>query len=201
MINLLPDEHKQDTIYARRNTSLLKWAFVLAISLVGIGLFTLGGQAYMQKSKSAYTKSIEETREDLKVQKLEETQKRLENISSNIKLVIQVLSREILFSKLIKQLGSVMPNGVILSKLDIGKVQGGLDLFAKATSFETATQLQVNLQDPANRLFEKADIDSIKCGTSAENSKYPCEIKIRALFTKDNPFLFINSSQKTGGVQ
>jgi len=198
MINLMSNEYKKDILYARRNRSLLRWVIALVITLIGIGIFTLAGQAYMQQSKRSYVEAIEQTRHELKVQKLEETQKRLADISGNIKLVIQVLSREILFSKLLKQLGSAVPDGVALSRLEINKLQGGLDLFAKSTSFETASQLQLNLQDPNNKLFDKADIETIQCGGGQKNVKYPCDIKIRALFSKDNPFLFINNKQKPG---
>lgn len=199
MINLLPPETKQNIVYARRNRHMLRWATAMFISIIAIGLITAGGQWHLNRTVAAYTKQVEQGREHLKVQKLEETQKRVEDITNSLKLVLQVLSREVLFSKLIRQVGAAMPENTILTNLQIAKVEGGLDLDAAAADYNTASQIQVNLNDPANKLFEKADIVSINCTSTTaqvQTNKYPCQVKIRALFTKNNPYLFINN---TGG--
>ncbi len=72
---------------------------------------------------------------------------------------------------------------------------------ARATDYQTATQVQVNLQDPKSLLFDKVDIVNVQCQGSAaapgsEAAKYPCTVQMKALFTKTNPFLFINGSNK-----
>lgn len=196
MINLLPPDVKENYLFARRNTFLRKWAIVLIISIVTLGGIMMVGYMYLNQSSRSLSKQISEGTEQLKIQKLEETQKQVEGISSSLKLVVQVLGREVLFSKLLQQIGAAMPQGAVLTNLSINKLQGGLDLQAAATSYQTATQVQVNLQDPANKIFEKADIVSIQCGTSgsALSKTYPCTIQVRALFAKNNPFLFINNS-------
>jgi hypothetical protein len=91
-----------------------------------------------------------------------------------------------------------MPAKTVLTNLQINKVQGGIDLSAQAVDYKTATQIQLNLQDPTNQIFAKADIISIACsanGTGTLNSKYPCLVQIRALFASNNPFLFINGGK------
>lgn len=196
MINLLPPDVKENYLYARRNTLLRKWAIVLIISIIALGGIIVAGNMYLNQSSRNLSKQISEGTEQLKIQKLEETQKQVEGISSSLKLVVQVLGREVLFSKLLQQIGAAMPPGAVLTNLSINKLQGGLDLQAAATSYQTATQVQVNLQDPANKIFEKADIVSIQCGNSgsALSKTYPCTVQVRALFAKNNPFLFINNS-------
>ena len=84
-----------------------------------------------------------------------------------------------------------MPENTVLSNIEISKVEGGIDLSAETKDQESATQIQVNLMDPNNKLFDKVDIVSISCGES--NPTYPCRATFRALFTKDNPFLFVNN--------
>ena len=211
MINLLPPEQRQAVLYARRNRRLLRWTFALTISIVAIGLTALAGQLYINRSVASYTKQVEQSREQLKVQKLEETQKRVEDITGSLKLVLQVLSQEVLFSKLIRQVGAAMPENTVLTNLQIPKVEGGIDLDAVAADYDTATQIQVNLADPANKIFEKADIISISCTPPAPGAaanaqqqtsrKYPCQVKIRALFSKNNPFLFISKTPPSQGTQ
>ncbi len=198
MINLLPPETKKEIMYARRNTKLLRWSSAIMVVIVGIALIVGFGSLYLKKSTNSYTAQLADTQQQLKSQKLEETNKRVQEISNSLKLVTQVLSREVLFSKLIQQVGAAMPSNTVLTNLQINKLQGGLDLSAQAVDYKTATQIQINLQDPANKIFAKADILNIACsanGTGTLNSKYPCTVQIRALFNANNPFLFINGSK------
>lgn len=194
MINLLPTDLKQQYLYARRNTILRRWAFSLLFGLVGVGLVTTGGLLYMQQSIDDYSKRVSTLQDSLSDQKLEETKKETEEITSSLKLVVQVLSREVLFSKLLTQIANVTPPETSLTDLSISKTEGALEITAVSSSYESATQLQVNLEDPANKIFSKADIQSISCQTNAANPKYPCQITVRALFSDNNPFLFINKS-------
>ncbi len=198
MINLLPTEVKQEISYARRNTLLLRWIAAIVVALIGCGLIIGAGQLYLRQSISTYSGQVEQARVDLEDQQFTETQKQLEDVSGNLKLVLEVLNREILFSNLLQQLGASTPAGVALAELQIEQPSGGLSISAKAESFEKATQLQLNLQDPNNRIFEKADIENIECGNEDESAAgYPCSVRIRALFAKENPFLFINSVEDT----
>lgn len=197
MINLLPANIKEDMLYARRNTKMLRWLLASMVALCGVGIIVIGGYLYMHQSIASYTKQVEDSANNLKVQKVEDTQKRLEEISSNTKLVVQVLSREVLFSKLLRQLGAAMPANTALTGLQIDKVQGGLQLSASAQDINAATQIQVNLQDPTNKVFEKADINSISCSDTAK-TQYPCDIILKALFGKNNQYLYITPSSSGG---
>jgi len=198
MINLLPPDDKNEIMYARRNTKLLRWSGAIAGVIVGCMLIVGFGALYLNKSTNAYSKQLADTEQQLKLQKIDETNKRVQDISSSLKLVTQVLSREVLFSKLVRQVGAAMPANTVLTNLQINKLQGGIDLSAQAVDYKTATQIQVNLQDPNNKIFAKADILNIACsgnGTGTLNTKYPCLVQIRALFNTNNPFLFINGSK------
>jgi hypothetical protein len=190
MINLLPKDTKTDLLYARRNTILLRWITACAFVLIGVGLLVAGGYIYLSQSIENYSKQVDTSRNSLAAQKIEETQKQVEDISNNTKLVTQVLSREILFSKLLRQLGASLPADTTLRQFQVDKLQGGLTLQGAAKNIEAATQLQVNLQDPNNKIFDKADIENINCATTSD-STYPCTVQIRALFSKNNPYLYI----------
>ncbi len=197
MINLLPTDLRQEYVFARRNTQLRRWAFALLFGLVGVGLVTTGGMLYIQRSIDTYSSQVVQAEDSLKQQKLDETRKHSEDITSSLKLVVQVLSREVLFSKLLTQIATVTPPDTSLTDLSISKVQGSLDITAITTDYKSATQLQVNLQDPANKIFSKADIQTISCTANSANPKYPCTVTLKALFSENNPFLFINKTTGT----
>jgi len=197
MINLLPPETKAAYRYARRNYVLLRWCTACLITLIGGALLAGGGYLYLNRSINSTTQQIADTNKQLQTQHLASVQKQVGTISNNLKLVAQVLSQEILFSKLLKQLASVTPNNAILTNLAITQTQGGIDITAQTTNYNAATQLQVNLADPKNQIFSKADIVSISCSNtgSGVNADYPCTVTLRALFAKNNPFLFINDTK------
>ncbi|HTE57220.1 MAG TPA: hypothetical protein VK694_00595 [Verrucomicrobiae bacterium] len=196
MINLLPPQTRDDIMYARRNTRLLHWIFAILVGIAGLALVVAFGYFYIHQNIQNVTRQVELSKQELKDQKLDETQKQVEEISNNFKLVQQVLSKQILFSGLIKQIGAAMPAGTQLSSLSLNKPQGGLDLQIASTNYQTATQVQVNLQDPANKIFEKVDIISVNCNPAPQN-KYACVGTYRALFAKENPFYLLNSG---GGI-
>lgn len=193
MINLLPTGVRENVAYARRNTKLFKWVSALACFIAGVGLIVALGMFYMDSSIRNLSTQLEQTKAELEAKNLEDTQTRVDEISGSLKLAVQVLSREILFSELIKQIGAVIPAKASLTDLQIAKVEGAIDLKAVASDYNTATQVQVNLQDPNNKIFDTADIINITCNSSgATDPRYPCTTNIRARFASKNPFLFIN---------
>lgn len=198
MINLLPDHIKENVAYARRNTKLRRWMGAFIVSIIGIAVITILGLFYIRQNINSLSSQIERTQQELNKQQQDKVQKQVTDISNSLKLVVQVLSREVLFSKLISQIAVAIPSNAVLTDLDISKTQGGIDLSAAAVDYSTATQVQVNLQDPGNKIFDKADIQNISCNKSSSNvsKRYPCAVTIRAQFAKTNPFQFISSGSK-----
>ncbi len=199
MINLLPGDVKTSYRYARRNVGLRRWVIAFVLAFVGLGLISTYGLLALHQQNSHYNKLIATNQATLLQQDYTKTQAQVKNISSNFKLVVQVLSNEVLFSKLISQITATIPASANLTGLQINKAQGAIDISAIATDYNAATQVQVNLADPANKIFTKADIVSIGCTSSSTpqsdptKAAYPCTVALHALFAANNPFLFINS--------
>ncbi len=196
MINLLPNDLKDSYHYARRNTVLLRWVIALTIGLAGLFALSTAGVIYMQQNTRTYASQLASAQVSLQQQNLSATQAQVKGISGSLQLAVQVLSKEVLFSKLFTQLAAVMPSNAVLTDLNIAQAQSAVNITADTTDYNAATQLQVNLADPANKIFSRADIVSIVCTSNASpgslEAKYPCTVNIRALFTANNPFLLIN---------
>lgn len=198
MINLIPSEINQSVTYARRNRTLVRWTIAMLIGLTGIVAVIAAGMFYMNYQVNAYTKQVAEAKVQLASQDLEATQKRVEEISSGVKLANDVLSQQVLFSKLLVAMGTVIPDGASLQNLSItNELEGGIDLQFVAKDYQTGTQIQVNLANPDNKLFEKADIQSIGCADPSDSdTEYPCTVLVRALFAKDSPFAYAYNEKK-----
>ena len=194
MINLTPLGYKESLRFARRNTLLRNWLVGVMTIILLAATTVLLDQSYLKAETRRFASANEQSELTLQQRNIDETLNQVENISGNLKLIIQVLSQQILFSELLKQVGSVMPQNSILSGIEISKLAGGIDLVAEARDYTTATQVQVNLSDDENKLFEKVDIVSIDCNDS-EDDGYPCTVTLRALFKTNNQFLFINQKK------
>ena len=197
MINLLPTSTRENMLYARRNSVLLRWLFGLIIAMVGVSLIIASGMFYLTETTKSFEERTAEGKASLQAQDIDGTQAKVEEISSNVKLTTDVLSKEILFSKLIKQIGATLPANTALQQLQITDLRGSVTLRALAIDFNSATQVQINLEDKSNKVFEKADIENIDCEPEPSTGIYPCLVQVKALFAQDNPFLYIE--QNTGG--
>ncbi len=178
MINLLPPEVKKSYAFAHRNVSLTRWVVISALCFFVIGLIGGYGWLSMRQSINSTNNEISNIQSNLNNAKLDETNKKVIEISNSFKLVEKVLSQEVLFSQLLRRMATALPDGTLLSGLNISEVAGGgaLDVSVDAVSYEAATQVQLNLADPENQIFAKADIQNIACdNNSALNPRYPCE--------------------------
>jgi len=198
MINLMPPELKTGYLYARSNVILRKWVIAFLVAFLGLGALATYGMLTLKQSTLHYQNEITATQQIFAQEKSTQTQKQVQDISNNFKLAVKVLSQEVLFSQLIKQVAVAIPDNANLTGLTINQTQGGIDITADATDYKTASQVQVNLADPNNKIFSKADIVSIVCNGNSADPKYPCTVTIRALFAANNPFLFINNNTSTG---
>ncbi len=201
MINLLPPELKREYRYARSNHRLVHWVIAFLVAIIGVVGLTGAGLLMMNNSVSKYQSKVNQEQEQLDSQNITGVQKEVTQISNNLNLMVDVLSKEILFSKLLTQLGSITPPNVVLTNLAISQTESAIDITAQTADYNAATQLQINLADPSNQIFSNADIVNVTCGganTTTAQQTYPCTAILRAQFTKNNPFLFINNNAKAG---
>lgn len=194
MINLLPSDTKKSLSFAHHNTKLIKVIIGLGIGIFGIIIILFAGHFYLQQEVDSAKSSISDSEKSLKDQKETETIARVQDISSSLKLVVNVLSQEILFSQLLREVGSVMPPRTVLQDLKLSsELDGAVELQAGAKDYDSATQIQVNLEKIPSSIFEKADLVNVTCKTddkSAQNP-YPCQATLTAIFSKDNNFTLL----------
>jgi hypothetical protein len=191
MINLLPPEHKQAYLFARRNSVVVRAITGLTVGLAVLLLVIVGSLWFIQQETENFKNSISSTKADLKEQDEAATIARVQDISNSLKLVVSVLDQEVLFSELLRQVGTAMPSGTVLRNLSINSdLTGALDLDAGAVNYNSASQVQINLKDPKNQVFKSADIVSITC--DGTDPAYPCTVSLRAEFSNDSAFMLLS---------
>lgn len=198
MINLLPPDYRSRLRFSRLNIRLGQW-LVIGFFLIGLQLVILAAAwLYMDREVKNLNREVANTEAQLKNQNLDEVKQQADEISQNVRVINQVLGRQINFSKLIPEIGKVLPSDTVLNSLTLTKVDGALDLATSAKDYTSAAQIAVNLSDPKNDIFAKVDIVSINC-SSAATGNYPCNANFKALFDKDARSRFLNPA--TGGNQ
>lgn len=192
MINLVPPSYSQAMRIGRSNSRLRLWLTGAVIATGGLVVIIGLSWLYVNHQISNLTHSTDALNQQLKAENLSQIQKQASTINGNIKVINQVLGREIRFSDLIQQIGSVLPGGTVLNSLSVSKIDGAIDLNVNARDVASANQVAVNLGDPKNKLFNKIDIVSISC--TSETKAYPCAGTFRALFSAEAKKNFLNAA-------
>lgn len=190
MINLLPPQNVISIKYGRTNAVLRRWLLGIVTAIVGLILIIASGWFYIDRQSGSLKDNLADSTANLKSQNLEQVQKDAAEISADIKVINQVLRKELRFSALIQEIGKVMPDGTVLGSLSLSKVAGAIDLSASAKSYGSAAQIAVNLNDPANGIFSKVDIVSISCDSGGAD--YKCSATFKALFSPTASTKFLN---------
>ncbi len=192
MINLLPPSVKQDITYARYNLVLLRWIIAVAVVMVAVVGILAFGQFYISKNTKNVEAQSRVTQERIEKQNLAATQKELDTISTNLKTVLQISAKQLLFSKLLTKIGTILPSGTVLKDITLSTTDSALDLNVVARNKDAATQAFVNISDTKNGLFTRADLVSVTCSEDPRQAN-PCRTQIRVIIKADSSFYFLNS--------
>jgi hypothetical protein len=194
MINLLPPERAVQIRYGRSNTGLRRRLFGAGAAIAGLAIIIISGTVYISQQSKDLQSNIAADKQQLTAENLTGIQADAKGISSDVRLINQVLGREIRFSDLMSAIGKVMPSGTILSGLTLTNINSAIDVSANALDYTSAAQIAINLSDPTNNLFTHVDIVNISCLHDHPSSPYPCTAIYKALFSKSatNRFLNVN---------
>lgn len=190
MINMLPGEYVEVIRHSKSNDQLIHWILAVMAAIAGLIVILGFGWLYLNHQNTVLNSDIARGKQQLEEQNIAQVRKDAEQISKDIKTINQVLGREIRFSALMQEIGKAMPPGSILGGLTLTKVDGSIDLTASAKDYTTGAQVALNLSDPKNNIFSRADIVSINC-TSAD-TQYKCGVVLKALFDKTSQNRFLN---------
>lgn len=197
MINLLPPDVKESIVYGRKNRLLIGWIAAFCVVLFIVLLLTVAGTFYVKAAANSYSKKVDAAQVRIQQQNLENSQKEAEKFSSNLDTVVKLLSDQLLFSKIIRSTGSVLPDGVILKEINYDSKDSTMTLDILAPSEAAASQTLVNITDGNAKLFSKADLVQVQ---RADNGT-GYNANIVALINKDSEFFFLNNVSKKEKAQ
>jgi Tfp pilus assembly protein PilN len=202
MINLLPAERLIAMRLARSNSIFKRYIELTLLGMAILAVVIAGSYYYLNRQRQNIRQSV--SLNQAKIDELEPVQKKAEELSSTINTIAGLQSRDVKFSELLTNIGSLMPQGAVLTGLQfsLDDLKSPLVISAQIDTEQKAAVLRNNLA--SSELFSKAEIQTITQGdtttaagspvTSSVNSAYKYSTVINAYF-KDAKIL------SSGGVR
>ena len=158
MINLIPTEVKTSIRYARYNTALIGYGVIAVLVVVLIAGVLFFGFTIASADESSLQESIAQKESDLN--ELVAVEGDASDLADKIDTVGKLLDREVKFSEVLQEIGSILPEGAILTSLRLtNSNEEPLRIAALVDTKNNAAVLRQNIEDSDR--FTGADIEGI----------------------------------------
>lgn len=159
MINLLPPKRLLDIKIARNNTILRRYIELVIFGVLILAVAVAASYYFLSRQQSSIRQTLGINQ--AKAQQLQSVQKEAEELSATVNTISALLSRNVQFSQMLTQIGSLMPSGAVLTGLQfsIEDLDSPLVVSAQVENEERAAVLRNNLA--GSELFKSAEIKSI----------------------------------------
>lgn len=117
MINLLGSEDKKQLRAARANVTLVRYYFLAFLLIVGSGLILAFGFYVAAQQQSTAEASLLKAEDD--TQDYAKVKSQSESFSNNLKVAKQILTTEVVYSKMITDIANTIPPDTILTSLSL----------------------------------------------------------------------------------
>jgi len=183
VINLLPTDFKKQLRAARNNNMIRRYYMLLIMSAGLLALVFAVGFMVTLEQEAQHNKIKEQTEKT--AQTFQKTRDAAEDFSKDLAVAKTILAIDVRFSKLITDIASVIPPGVILRNLSLDTQDESsktpITINASSKTYEDAVKLKNSLEE--SPIFESVSLVSAGTGT-ADGSAYPVSTTVSVKFTK-----------------
>lgn len=181
MINLLPPALKKDVTTGRINVILVRYLWLLILSIGVLGAFIVFTILVLQGIRSTAESQISENAQ--KAESYTPVQVRAATFQANLAIAKSILSRQVDYSTIILDISAHIPSGVVLENLSLDAKTFGtpMEIRAKARSRDAANNLKDSLESSA--IFKDVQFKSLTSTT--DTSGYVMSVVLQATIDKD----------------
>lgn len=175
MINLLPPQVKEDIKAARTNVVLVRYMAILGVA----ALFILAIVAYSYVTMTATEANIKQviTANDTKSDVYSSTQQEVDALSSQLLDAKALLAGETRYSKLLLSIGSAMPAGTVLEKIELKQDSiGGAPIIVKAFAKNSSVAATLQQQLRSSPYIQTVGVQSTNESSGIDG--YPISISL-----------------------
>lgn len=186
MINLLPEERKQDIRAARVNVILLRYNFV---TLAAIGLLAAFCAAFYLILSTSQSSAVSRNQENASIAaSYSATKARADSYRADLLTAKSILDRGVNYTGVVFEITKLLPPGVTLESINLTAADFGkqITFSAYAKSYDHAINLKESLQNSkifSNVYFQTLTDSSVEQGQQS-NSEYPISVKVSVQLNK-----------------
>lgn len=184
MINLLPDEHKQEIRAARTNVLLVRYIAILVCAGLVLGGLILSAYIALDGTKQAASEKVAENQQ--RASEFLNTKTQADTFRSDLSTAKAILDGSVSFSKLIYKIADAVPHNVVLDGLTLDPTTFGssVTLTASAKTFGDATKLRDSFLKN-DQIFSNVRLQSVKgSGASSSGDAYPVKVSLSVVINK-----------------
>ena len=172
MINLLPPSAKNDKTFARRNTMLLRYVWLLVFLIVAVGLEFGGTEVYLAHQRQTYDKQIAGKQQEIAA--FSNLQDQAKSANARLKAFKGLVTTQARFSVILSDLAEHTPKGVFINSISLtGNSSSAVQIAATADSYQSVASFRDALV--ASPRISSADIENV---ASSNNGSYIANLTI-----------------------
>ena len=181
MINLLPDETKQDIRAARANVVLLRYN-LLTLAAAG-GLVVICALWYVVLNANQSDAITQNQTNSQKAADYSETRAKAEAYRKNLATAKIILDNSVNYTSVISSIAALLPSGTVLNSLSVSSTDFNTQLTftVQAKSYAQAMKLKESFEQ--SKVFSNVFFQSIGSSETSD-SGYPVSVSISAKLNK-----------------
>lgn len=181
MINLMPYDVKKEIRSARVNVILARYIMIILLAFGFLILLLGGSYVVLTQNKASAQRLINANGKDADVYST--TKAEVESLSASLSQTKTILDQEVLYSKVLMNIGQQMPAGTVLNSLAINSASfTGTPITVKAYAKTNDAAVALREKFQSSPIFTNVNFDSIS-GTGGI-SGYPVSVSITLTITK-----------------
>jgi len=182
MINLMPDETKKEIRAARVNVMLARYIFVIIAAFLFLVMLLAGSYVVLTQTKQSAQLLIDSN--DTKAAVYSTTKAQVDTLSASLSEARTILDQEILYSKVLANIGQQLPEGTVIGSLNITSANFSgtpLNIDAYAKTNEGAVALREKFQ--TSPYFTDIKLQSVTDGSTGING-YPVKVSLSLVMNR-----------------
>ena len=182
MINLMPDQAKKEIRSARVNVILIRYMAIILCAFVFLILVLAGSYLILTQTKQSAQQLIDANA--AKAQVYSATKSQVDALSSSLSEAKSILNQEVLYSKVLVNIGQQMPAGTVIDKISLNSTSfTGTPLTLKAYAKTTDAAVALREKFQSSPIFTNVNFESVS-DTAGGIPGYPVSVSMTLTITK-----------------
>lgn len=158
MINLLPEEMKEDFHYGRRNSQIIRWLITVIFGILMLLVVAAIGRLTIQTARNQTLAQKQVVEDQLKTADFDTINGEYSDFSTGLSNVKKLYQQQVLYSRLIRKLGTLLPPGAKITNISIGDKDRAVSLNFDNDSEGMGPTIQLNLTDQSKQVANKTTL-------------------------------------------